>query len=94
MHKEYDNTNRIVLFPTNAKNERAPSYNGFLEVDEDKLERMDNGNFKLHITMWTDESGRMNGNVKSISDREEEIAEYRARQEKKPTSKKVGFRKN
>jgi hypothetical protein len=87
MPKEYDNTNRLALFATNARGKKAPTHSGTITVHPDLLEENDDGTYTFAITAWTHEEGHVFGVASSNAERVEEREAYLATRKPKTSAK-------
>lgn len=87
MSKEYDDTNRITLFATNARSENAPTHQGKVVVTRDLIEKQDDGTYVVAITAWMQEGGNMFGACSSYAEKMDEYREYQKSKEAKKAGK-------
>ena len=90
--EEYDNVNRIVLFPTHAQHPKAPSHNGYLIIHPDMLEENQDGTLSVNFTCWQTDENLISGVAKLTSEVMAEREEYKKSREEKPANK-GGFNK-
>lgn len=87
MSKEYDETNRVTLFATNARGETAPTHQGKVVVTRDMIEKYDDDTYVIAITAWMQESGNIFGSCSSYQAKQDEYKEYLKRKESDKKSK-------
>lgn len=88
MAKEYDNTNRLSLFATNARSNKAPSHSGSFLVSKDMLEETDEkGVYIVSVTAWAHEEGHIFGVLESHSEKQKAYEEYKASRSKSTKSR-------
>ena len=58
MSKDYDETNRITLFATNARAEKAPTHQGKIVVTRDMIEKYDDDTYVIALTVWEQAGGK------------------------------------
>ena len=81
MSNEYDNTNRITLFATNARGNNAPTHQGKIIVTREMIEKYDDDTYVVAITAWAQESGHIFGECSSYQAKQDEYKGYLKRVE-------------
>lgn len=87
MSKGYDETNRVILFATNARGENAPTHQGKVVVTRDMIEKYDDDTYVIAIAAWMQESGNIFGACSSYQAKQDEYKEYLKRKEAGKKSK-------
>jgi hypothetical protein len=90
--QEYDNVNRIVLFPTNAQHPKAPSHNGYLIITPEMLEENEDGTLSVNFVCWQTDENLISGVTKLTSEVMAEREAYKKSKEEEKHAKK-GFSK-
>lgn len=89
---EYDNTDRIALFATNARAAKAPSHSGTITISPDLLEENADGTYTIAITAWVHEEGHIFGvassNAERVAEREAYLASRKPKGAKSVKGKK------
>ena len=76
MSKKYDEVNRITLFATTARAEKAPTHQGKIVVTRDMIEQYDDDTYVIALTVWEQAGGNIFGECSSYQAKQDAYKKY------------------